>query len=200
MADPVFDPTQPHTVVPQFDPSQPYSAGSQPQPGGGLVPDPIETAVKPALEFGGALPQGPLGMAEGGYQWGEHFGLLPRPPEAIAGPLRRYRDWSESTWPGVAGQTVGGMFTKPPTTPTPFWLYYFHIDDIDAAMKRVMVSGGQILEGAVEVPGGSWIARCTDPQGAVFALEGKRSRHTIGYFERVTPEGASNARGCRWSW
>jgi uncharacterized protein len=99
----------------------------------------------------------------------------------------------------AGGQTVGGMFTKPPTTPAPFWLYYFYVDDIDAAMKRVVAGGGQILE-AVEVPGGNWIARCTDPQGAMFALEGKRSRHPIGYFERVTPEGASNLRGCRWSW
>jgi predicted enzyme related to lactoylglutathione lyase len=100
----------------------------------------------------------------------------------------------------IGGRPVGGMFTKPPTTPAPFWLYYFNIDDIDAAMKRVMDGGGQILEGAVEVPGGSWIARCTDPQGAVFALEGKRSRHAIGYFERVTPEGASKPQSCRWSW
>jgi uncharacterized protein len=100
----------------------------------------------------------------------------------------------------AGGQTIGGMFTKPPTTPAPFWLYYFNIDDIDVAMKRVVAGGGQILEGGIEVPGGSWIARCTDPQGAMFALEGKRSRHPIGYFERVTPRGASDPRGCRWSW
>jgi uncharacterized protein len=101
----------------------------------------------------------------------------------------------------AGGQTVGGMVTKPPTMPAPFWLYYFNVDDIDAAMKRVVSGGGQILEGPVEVPGGgSWIARCTDPQGAVFALEGKRNRQPIGYFERVTPPGASDPRGCRWSW
>jgi uncharacterized protein len=100
----------------------------------------------------------------------------------------------------AGGQMVGGMFTKPPTTVAPFWLYYFYIDDIDAAMKRVVAGGGQVLE-AVEVPGGvSWIARCTDPQGALFALEGKRSRPPIGYFEHVTPQGASKPRGCRWSW
>ena len=35
--------------------------------------------------------------------------------------------------------------------------------------------GGRIFEGPLELPGGSWVARCMDPQGAVFALQGKRS-------------------------
>src|SRR5438067_591821 len=35
----------------------------------------------------------------------------------------------------AGGQTIGGMFTKPPTMPVPFWLYYFNIGDIDLAMK-----------------------------------------------------------------
>jgi hypothetical protein len=29
------------------------------------------------------------------------------------------------------------------------------------------------------------MAQCTDPQGAIFALVGKRSHNGIGYFERV---------------
>jgi hypothetical protein len=62
----------------------------------------------------------------------------------------------------------------------------------------VMAGGGQILEGPVEVLSGSWTARCADPQGAMFALEGRRSLRGVGYFERVTPRGES--RGCRWSW
>jgi uncharacterized protein len=100
----------------------------------------------------------------------------------------------------AGGQTIGGMFTKPATVLAPFWLYYFNIDDMDAAMARVMACGGQIVEDPVEVPGGSWVARCTDPQGVVFALEGKRSPRAIGYFERAKPHGASTPRGCRWSW
>ena len=60
--------------------------------------------------------------------------------------------------------------------------------------------GGQILEGPLEVPGGSWIVRCTDPQGAMFALAGKRGRNAIGYFERVASRDPSDARGRRWSW
>ena len=101
----------------------------------------------------------------------------------------------------AGGQTIGGMFTKPPTMPVPFWLYYFNIGDIDAAAKRVKAGGGQILDGPIEVPGGSWIVQCTDPQGAMFALEGKRGRKAVGYFERASVARSLPARrGRRWSW
>jgi uncharacterized protein len=75
----------------------------------------------------------------------------------------------------VGGRTMGGMFNKPPTVPVPYWLYYFNTGDIDAATKRVRVGGGQILNGPMQVPGGSWVTQCTDPQGSIFALIGKRS-------------------------
>ena len=70
----------------------------------------------------------------------------------------------------AGGQTIGGMCTKPPEVPVPFWLYYFNVGDIDAAGKRVRAGRGQILNGPIEVPGGNWIVQCTDPQGAMFAL------------------------------
>jgi uncharacterized protein len=78
------------------------------------------------------------------------------------------------------GETIGGMYTKPAMEPVPFWLYYFNVGDIDVAMKRVKAGGGTILTGPIEVPGRRWIARCTDPQAAIFALMGKRSHNGIG--------------------
>ena len=68
------------------------------------------------------------------------------------------------------GETFGGMMTKTETTPAPFWLYYFNVDDIDAAIDRVRAGGGQVLNGPLQVPGGSWIAQCRDPDGGMFAL------------------------------
>ena len=68
----------------------------------------------------------------------------------------------------------------------PFWLYYFNVGDIDATAQRVKAGGGQILEGPLEAWDGSWIIRCKDPQGAVFALEGPRDPKPVGYFERGT--------------
>jgi uncharacterized protein len=85
----------------------------------------------------------------------------------------------------AGGETIGGMFTKPPTVPVPFWLYYFNVADIDVAIRRVKAGRGAILNGPIEVPGNRWIVQCTDPQGAIFALVGKRSHNGIGYFERV---------------
>ena len=94
----------------------------------------------------------------------------------------------------AGGQTIGGMSTKPSMVPVPFWLYYFNIDDIDAASERVKAGGGRILEGPLEVRGGGWIARCTDPQGAMFALAGMRSNKAIGYFEPAASRDPSAAR------
>jgi predicted enzyme related to lactoylglutathione lyase len=90
------------------------------------------------------------------------------------------------------GQTIGGMYTKPPTVQVPFWLFYFNVGDIDVAAERVKAGGGQVLEGPLEMSGGSWIARCTDPQGAMFALEGMRSHNAIGYFGRVASRDPSD--------
>lgn len=98
----------------------------------------------------------------------------------------------------AGGQVIGGMFTKPPTVPAPFWLYYFNTGDIDAAAQRVATGGGQVLEGPHETAGGSWVIRCADPQGAAFALEGTRKSRPVGYFEQAHPD-APGARG-RWSW
>ena len=100
----------------------------------------------------------------------------------------------------AGGRAIGGMLTKPPTVPDPFWLYYFNVGDIDAAAKRVTTAGGRILDGPLELPGGGWIVHCTDPQGAVFALQGHRRHGAVGYFARVGPRGPSDARGRRWYW
>lgn len=111
--------------------------------------------------------------------YGELFGW--QQADADVSALGTYQRFS------AGGDTIGGMVTGPATMPA-FWLYYFNVGDIDAAAGRVKASGGRILDGPLEVGGGSWVARCTDPQGAMFGLEGKRSS-AIGYFERVPPRG-----------
>jgi uncharacterized protein len=71
---------------------------------------------------------------------------------------------------GKNGTSMGGMFTKPQAEPPPYWLYYFNVPTIDAAMARVKDAGGKVINGPHQVPGGSWIVQCLDPQGAMFAL------------------------------
>ena len=94
----------------------------------------------------------------------------------------------------AAGQTLGGMFTKPAQAPIPFWLYYFNTADLAAAAKRVAAGGGRILEGPLDLPSGGRAARCLDPQGAMFALIGQRNDKAIGYFEPAAARDPAAAR------
>lgn len=80
------------------------------------------------------------------------------------GPMGAYHIFAEH------GTPVGGMMTKPPAVPMPAWAYYFNVPAIDSAIERVKAGGGNVLNGPVEVPGGSWIIQATDPQGAFFCL------------------------------
>lgn len=74
----------------------------------------------------------------------------------------------------TGGPPVGGMMTRTPETPAPFWLYYFNVEAVDAAIARVTGGGGRVVNGPHQVPGGSWIVQCFDPQGAMFAIVGSK--------------------------
>jgi hypothetical protein len=80
------------------------------------------------------------------------------------GPMGKYQLFATEE------EMDGGMLTKPPQIPHPFWLFYFNVDAVDAAGERVKAHGGKILMGPTEVPGGTWILQCSDPQGAAFAV------------------------------
>jgi hypothetical protein len=82
------------------------------------------------------------------------------------GPMGIYQMFATDSDP------VGGMMTKTDEIPAPIWLYYFNVDDIEAATARVRDKGGKVLNGPLQVPGESWIVQCSDPQGAMFALVG----------------------------
>ena len=71
---------------------------------------------------------------------------------------------------GAGSPAIGGMMTRPPEVPQPCWLYYVNVEAIDAAAARVTAASGQVVSGPMEVPGGSWIVQCLDPQGAMFAM------------------------------
>lgn len=73
----------------------------------------------------------------------------------------------------VGGVPAGGVMTRSPDAPAPFWLFYFNVEGIDAATSRVRNGGGRIIAEPMQVPTGSWIAPCLDPQGAIFALVSK---------------------------
>lgn len=74
----------------------------------------------------------------------------------------------------VNGAMAGGMMTKSAHVPMPFWLNYFNVEAVDAAIERVKQAGGEVMFGPQEVPGGAWIAQARDPQGAFFAFSGPK--------------------------
>ncbi|MEJ2371097.1 MAG: VOC family protein [Gemmatimonadales bacterium] len=71
---------------------------------------------------------------------------------------------------GAGGPPLGGMFNRTAEMPVSAWLYYIMVQDIETAAARVRELGGLVVNGPMEVPGGSRIAQCSDPQGAMFAI------------------------------
>jgi predicted enzyme related to lactoylglutathione lyase len=72
---------------------------------------------------------------------------------------------------GNNGLMYGGIYNKGKETPgPPAWLHYIRVEDVHRTSEKVKEHGGKIVNGPMEVPGGSWVAMCVDPQGAAFAL------------------------------
>ncbi|MGE0114630.1 MAG: VOC family protein [Steroidobacteraceae bacterium] len=70
---------------------------------------------------------------------------------------------------GVNGNALGGMFNKPSTMPAA-WCCYAEVADARKVAKVAAKAGGTVLNGPMQVPGGSWIAQISDPQGAMHAV------------------------------
>jgi uncharacterized protein len=116
--------------------------------------------------------------------WNELLTAESRQAFAFYSSLVGWRDAGNEPGPtdgyqlfAAGNEMLGGMFTKPAQEPFSFWLYYFHVADMTVASQQVRAHGGKVVRGPAPAPDGSgiWIAHCVDPQGAVFALQGKRS-------------------------
>jgi predicted enzyme related to lactoylglutathione lyase len=68
------------------------------------------------------------------------------------------------------GQDVGGIHKARDNSTPPSWLSYVRVDDAAEAADAAKSAGGRILNGPMEVPGGSWIVTMLDPQGGAFAV------------------------------
>ena len=81
------------------------------------------------------------------------------------GPMGIYRMFNTG-----GPNAAGGMMTKQPSAPRPFWAFYFNVDALGDAIARVNTAGGKVLNGPMEVPGPMFVANCQDPQGAWFSM------------------------------
>jgi len=86
------------------------------------------------------------------------------------GPMGKYHIFARK-W------DLGGMMNKPKEMGhvPPNWGLYFRVEDLGKAVERVRASGGQVLNGPMDVPGGDRVVNCMDPQGAAFSLHQKKS-------------------------
>ena len=91
---------------------------------------------------------------------------LPEPMDM--GPMGKYQFINHD------GGGIGAIMQKMPQTPMPVWFHYFRVASIEAAKAVIEASGGQVINGPMQVPGDDWIVQGMDPQGAMFSLVGAR--------------------------
>jgi predicted enzyme related to lactoylglutathione lyase len=132
-----------------------------------FTPDPaMPSPERPAPPAAGTIGWHELYAADLDSAWAFYSGLFGWKIETDMdmGPMGIYRIFTDGE------KQIGGMMTKPPNVPAPFWAFYFHVDGINAAVERVKAGGGTVLMGPHQVPGNQWIIQGIDPQGANFAL------------------------------
>jgi predicted enzyme related to lactoylglutathione lyase len=97
-----------------------------------------------------------------------HFGWR-QEGDMDMGPMGKYRFLYQ-------GETmIGAIMPLMPQMPASTWSFYIGVEDIDQAAEAVRSSGGTILQGPMEIPGGEYSLSAVDPQGAAFGLVGPRN-------------------------
>lgn len=130
-----------------YEPASPPMPEAKPEPGDASWHELMTTDAPTAIKF-----------------YGELFGWKER-NKMDMGPMGTYYVWGRE-W------DLGGMMNKPAEMAQvpPHWGLYFRVDDVNTGAERVKKHGGQVMNGPMEVPGGTWIVNCVDPQGAHFSL------------------------------
>jgi len=70
---------------------------------------------------------------------------------------------------GRGGQQLGGIFARQGGGGTQ-WLAYARVSSASRAADAAKAGGGRVINGPMQVPGGSWIAQLADPHGAAIAV------------------------------
>jgi predicted enzyme related to lactoylglutathione lyase len=68
------------------------------------------------------------------------------------------------------GVQIGGIYKVMDASKPPHWLTYVEVASADRAAEAAKAAGGRVLQGPMEVPGGSRVAHIQDPQGGAFAV------------------------------
>jgi hypothetical protein len=128
---------------------------------------------RPPVGSPGIVGWNELSANDGETAWSFYSGLFGWKEDSTMdmGPMGTYRMFNNG------GPALGAVMTRDPkNAPVPFWLYYFNVEDIDAAETRIKEKNGKVLMSPHEVPGGLWIILGIDPQGAMFSLVGPKKQ------------------------
>ena len=80
--------------------------------------------------------------------------------------MGNYYMFDAGAWPTGGAYTIPASMEGMPSA----WIPYIMTDGLDAACERLKAAGGQIMNGPMDVPGGSRVAVCMDAHGAAFGL------------------------------
>lgn len=149
-----------------------FSMVSDPHGAAFVLFKPVSTDSLPELpaRTPGAIGWHELHAGDGPAAWtfySELFGWT-KGPAMDMGAMGVYQIFA------AGGEDIGGIMTRMPQAPMPFWLYYVTVDGLDAATQRALDAGGKVLHGPMEVPGPMYVMQMFDPLGAVFAMVSDR--------------------------
>ncbi len=89
--------------------------------------------------------------------------------QKVLGWKVRGGDTDDPRFGDAGGHLIGRWVVGRASSRKPGWLPYFYVDRIDAAVKRVVAHGGQVVK-APYAEGNLWVATCRDPAGNLLGL------------------------------
>jgi uncharacterized protein len=87
----------------------------------------------------------------------------------------------------LGGRAVAAVGTPPATDLSPAWITYIRVDDVDAAARRAVESGGRVVHADLPTVDGDRRVLLADPAGATFGI---RQSGLIDGAELVNEPGA----------
>ncbi|MDG2535541.1 VOC family protein [Sphingomonas sp. HITSZ_GF] len=84
-------------------------------------------------------------------------------------PMGEMGDYSFIANGDSKGEAVGAVMKAPPGAPTG-WGFYVRVPDITEAQQKVEASGGKVVMGPHQVPGGEWVISIVDPEGVACGI------------------------------
>jgi uncharacterized protein len=154
-----------------------------------VVADPQKATVAMIKGLERGREQSPQPGSSGGVVWHELSALDTNEAFTFYNKLFGWK--SAGPAPGAAGgyreftagaDPIGGMCDRADNQGHSTWIHYFSVRSMDAAVKRVVAAGGQIIYGPVALQGATRLAQCVDPQGAVFGLMDVRMQIAIACY------------------